>query len=112
MDIPLQALAAVSTSAGAFANAGLQTLQQDLVAQVLGNIQDLGIQTENAFKGARTLLDSWATTVFSGAADSSNKSILDFVAGGRFNMGSNVTFSRLDGHCTILLPDACGTICK
>ena len=91
-ELPLEALSAVSTSASAFANAGLQTLQQDPVAQDLGNIQALGISTENAFKGARTLLDSWATTIFSGAVDSSNKSIIDFVAGGRFNMGSNVTF--------------------
>ncbi|MCJ1378235.1 hypothetical protein MMC17_001332 [Xylographa soralifera] len=91
-DLALEALDAVGTSAGAFANAGLQTLQQDPVAVTLGDIQSLGVSTENSFKGARTLLDQWSTTVFNGVPDSNNKSIIDFVAGGRFNMGSAVSF--------------------
>ncbi|MCJ1282361.1 hypothetical protein MMC26_001684 [Xylographa opegraphella] len=83
-------LGGIVTTAGELANGGLQQLQQeDPVAQILGNIEDLGISIETDFKHARTILDSWSTTIFSGAQDASNRTIIDYMASGRFTINYN-----------------------
>ncbi|MCJ1436042.1 hypothetical protein MMC27_005420 [Xylographa pallens] len=83
-------LGGIAATAGNLANGGLQQLQQqDPVAQILGNIQDLGVSIETNFKNARSILDSWSKAIFHGTQDASGRTIIDYMASGRFTINYN-----------------------
>ncbi|MCJ1251144.1 hypothetical protein MMC30_008375 [Trapelia coarctata] len=82
--VPL--ISAISQSANSFANGGFQELQRDPAGQVLGTIHDLGLQVERDFKTAQDTLDSWSTAIFRGDTDISGRSIIDYMAVGRFTV--------------------------
>jgi hypothetical protein len=86
----IQIASAVGQSASSFANGGVQQLQSDPDAQVLGNIHGLGLQVESDFKTARDTLDSWSTSLFNGDTDSSGNTILTYMSAGRFTVNYNV----------------------
>ncbi|OCL08763.1 hypothetical protein AOQ84DRAFT_376449 [Glonium stellatum] len=80
-------------TAAAFANAGLSNLtpqNSDVQAYSLVTAK-LGTTFKALSDSALTALDQWSQTLFDGKPDASEKTIIDYFAGGRFTLNYNIS---------------------
>ncbi|CZR68699.1 uncharacterized protein PAC_18598 [Phialocephala subalpina] len=83
-------LAPISSGAGqtaaAFAAGGLQTLAANANPDtfLLSNMETLGIFVKDISTNATSALETWSKTLFAGEQDASGKTIIDYMANGRF----------------------------
>ena len=82
-------LTGVAGTASQLVQGGLDTLDATPVSDDFGDLRALGTYVYTAFHNTSSVLDQWSSALLTGKPDVSGKTLIDYVANGRFAIGSN-----------------------